>query len=269
MKAMKMKNKILELSKRKGNIYKLTIGKRIFYGIDEVLLTSPNLSFKLEDKQFVQGDASQLEEDVKSYYRPIKLLYTKVFIKNKETEVLLLKTEENDIICIDRQYLDYFDQSALFKIGGIDRPIEVLENGLFVGLVNHKIKDRDEIVKDLINKCDYILVPRLYSIKKNEGVCTNFNALYDLVNNTFDNINTINYNVDLTKKENELLGFLNLGKDLGFSYINSYTAYKFAKEKSLEKENEELKAKIKKLEEVNKKAKKQDDKKEEVNKKAE
>lgn len=89
-------------------------------------------------------------------------------------------------------------------------------------------------VKDLINKCDYILVPRLYSIKKNEGVCTNFNALYDLVNNTFDNINTINYNVDLTKKENELLGFLNLGKDLGFSYINSYTAYKFAKEKSLE-----------------------------------
>ena len=152
MKAMKMKNKILELSKRKGNIYKLTIGKRIFYGIDEVLLTSSNLSFKLEDKQFIQGDASQLEEDVKSYYRPIKLLYTKVFIKNKETEVLLLKTEENDIICIDRQYLDYFDQSALFKIGGIDRPIEVLENGLFVGLVNHKIKDRDEIVKDLINK---------------------------------------------------------------------------------------------------------------------
>ena len=40
----------------------------------------------------------------------------------------------------------------MFKIGGIDRPIEVLENGLFVGLVNHKTKDRDEIVKDLINK---------------------------------------------------------------------------------------------------------------------
>ena len=41
------------------------------------------------------------------------------------------------------------------------------------------------------------------------------------------------------------------------------------KEKSLEKENEELKAKIKKLEEANKKAKKQEDKKEEANKKAE
>ena len=41
------------------------------------------------------------------------------------------------------------------------------------------------------------------------------------------------------------------------------------KEKSLEKEIEELKAKIKKLEEANKKGKKQDDKKEEANKKAE
>ena len=40
------------------------------------------------------------------------------------------------------------------------------------------------------------------------------------------------------------------------------------KEKSLEEENEELKAKIKKLEEANKKAEKQDDKKEEANKKA-
>lgn len=89
-------------------------------------------------------------------------------------------------------------------------------------------------VKDLINKCDYILVPRLYSVKKNESVCTNFNALYDLVNNTFDNINILNYNIDLTNKENELIGFLNLGKELGFSYINSYIAYKFAKEKSLE-----------------------------------
>lgn len=89
-------------------------------------------------------------------------------------------------------------------------------------------------VKDLINRCDYILVPRLFSVKKNEGVCTNFNCLYDLVNNTFNNINILNYNVDLTKKENELLGFLNLGRDLGFSYISSYNAYKYAQKKSLE-----------------------------------
>lgn len=87
-------------------------------------------------------------------------------------------------------------------------------------------------VADIKDKCDYILVPRLFSVKKNEQVCTNFNCLYDLVNNTFDDINIINYNVDLTSHEGELLGFLKLGRDLGFSYIESYKAYKFAKEKS-------------------------------------
>lgn len=98
-------------------------------------------------------------------------------------------------------------------------------------------------VKNLINKCDFILVPRLFSIKKNEGVCTNFNCLYDLVNNTFNDINIINYNVDLTKNSNELIAFLNMGKELGFSYIESYIAYKFAKsiqkEKRLEKEKQQ------------------------------
>ena len=32
----------------------------------------------------------------------------------------------------------------------------------------------------LIDKCDYILVPRLKCIKKHEKLCTNFSALYDL-----------------------------------------------------------------------------------------
>ena len=49
---------------------------------------------------------------------------------------------------------------------------------------------------ELKDKCDYILIPRLYSLKKNEQVCTNFNALYDLVNNLFD-VNILNYNVDI------------------------------------------------------------------------
>lgn len=100
-------------------------------------------------------------------------------------------------------------------------------------------------IKNLINRCDYILIPRLFSVKKNERVCTNFNCLYDLVNNTFDNINILNYNVDLSKKENELIGFLNIGKELGIPYISSYNAYKYAKRKSLEirleKENEQEK----------------------------
>lgn len=73
-------------------------------------------------------------------------------------------------------------------------------------------------------------------------MCTNFNALYDLVNNLLD-INILNYNIDLTNKETKLLAFLNLGEALGKSYINTYRAYKkaedFAKRRRLEKEKQQ------------------------------
>lgn len=98
---------------------------------------------------------------------------------------------------------------------------------------------------NLQNKCDYILVPRLYSIKKNEQVCTNFNCLYDLVNNLFD-VEILNYNIDLEEKENRLMAFLKLGEKLGASYIKSYKAYKYAekinlmKRRKQEQEQEEV-----------------------------
>ena len=38
-------------------------------------------------------------------------------------------------------------------------------------------------VEYLKDKCDMILIPRIYSIEKKEQVCTNFNALYDLIRN--------------------------------------------------------------------------------------
>ncbi len=82
----------------------------------------------------------------------------------------------------------------------------------------------------LIDKCDYILVPRLKCIKKHEKLCTNFSALYDLVNNIFDK-KLINYNVDVEHKENELYAFVTMGLSLGFSYRKIVSAYHIAKEK--------------------------------------
>ena len=93
---------------------------------------------------------------------------------------------------------------------------------------------------ELKDKCDYILIPRLYSLKKNEQVCTNFNALYDLVNNLFD-VNILNYNVDISTKNYQLLGFLSIGEQLGFSYIKSYKAYKYAEKiKKMKQKKQEL-----------------------------
>ncbi len=95
-------------------------------------------------------------------------------------------------------------------------------------------------VLELKDKCDYILVPRLYSIKKNEQVCTNFNCLYDLTRNLID-ASFINYNIDLTTGKSKLIAYLNLGEALGESYIRSYNAYKYASNRSLIKRKQEEK----------------------------
>jgi len=85
-------------------------------------------------------------------------------------------------------------------------------------------------VNYLLDKCDYILVPRLKCLKKHEKLCTNFSALYDLVRNVFDK-EIINYNIDVENKEDELYAFTTMGLSLGFSYRKIIKAYKKAKEK--------------------------------------
>lgn len=80
----------------------------------------------------------------------------------------------------------------------------------------------------LLDKCDYILVPRIACLKKHEKVCTNFMALYDLCRNTFDK-EFLHYNVDVSKNESEEYAFVGLGLQLGFSFKKSRKAYQDAK----------------------------------------
>lgn len=99
-------------------------------------------------------------------------------------------------------------------------------------------------IEELKDKCDYILVPRIYSLVKTEQVCTNFNCLYDLVRNTFPDIKILNYNIDLKHHHSEKSVFLKIGKELGFSIIESLNAYNKAKEiENNYYKNEEKKAK--------------------------
>lgn len=62
-----------------------------------------------------------------------------------------------------------------------------------------------------------ILIPRIYSIEKTEQVCTNFNALYDLVRNIYPTLSILNYNVDVKHHHSEKEAFIKLGKQLVFS----------------------------------------------------
>lgn len=83
-------------------------------------------------------------------------------------------------------------------------------------------------------KCDYVFIPRLYSIEKKEQVCTNFNCLYDLIHNLYPELKIINYNVDVKHNRTEKDAFLDLGKQLGFNKKQSFMAYKIAKKKEEE-----------------------------------
>ena len=76
----------------------------------------------------------------------------------------------------------------------------------------------------LKDKCDYILIPRLDNYGRDNQTCTNFLAVYDIINNLFD-INILNYNINLLNKETEKDGFIKIGTYLGFSKNKSIFVY--------------------------------------------
>lgn len=88
----------------------------------------------------------------------------------------------------------------------------------------------------LRGKVDYILVPRIVSFGKNEEVCTKFNAMYDIVRNTFKDINLLSYNVDMNNNESEFKGFMKMGKELGKNSVLVLRAY--LKAKTIQKKKE-------------------------------
>lgn len=81
----------------------------------------------------------------------------------------------------------------------------------------------------LINKVDYVLIPRIVNFGDNEVVCVKFNAMYDIVNNTFKNAKLLDYNIDVKEKQNEFKGFMKMGKILGKDPITVLKAYLKAK----------------------------------------
>lgn len=81
----------------------------------------------------------------------------------------------------------------------------------------------------LLDKCDYILIPRIRCLKKGQKICTNFSCLYDLVRNTFE-CNILNYNIDIEKNESEEFAFITMGLNLGYTYRESKKAYKLSKQ---------------------------------------
>lgn len=105
----------------------------------------------------------------------------------------------------------------------------------------------------LQDKCDIILVPRISNFKKNNQTCTNFWAIYDLVNNIFDK-KLLSYNIDLEKRYTLKKGLYKIGKELGKENKEIKKAYKKAiyehiliNNKNIEITNNKLKSKKTKI----------------------
>ena len=87
-------------------------------------------------------------------------------------------------------------------------------------------------VYSLIGRCDYILIPRVVSYGTNNSVCTKFNALYDIVKNTFDNVKILDYNIDAKNGKREAGSFIRMGKALGSSCRGHFSHIKRPKGRS-------------------------------------
>ncbi len=84
----------------------------------------------------------------------------------------------------------------------------------------------------LLDKCDYILIPRVSSFGVHDIVCSKFQAIYDVVKNTFrdQNPQILYYNIDFINKDTEMKAFLKMGKFLGKKKVDIIRAYYVAKQ---------------------------------------
>jgi len=91
-------------------------------------------------------------------------------------------------------------------------------------------------VVSLIDKCDYILIPRIENYGKKEKVCVKFNALYDIVKNIFPELNILTYNIQKTKLKTEFLGFVKMGLKINKNIFKIIISYIIAKIKEIKQE---------------------------------
>ena len=107
---------------------------------------------------------------------------------------------------------------------------EIMENGIKYSYSEMCMSLKNFIghVFYLKDKVDYIVIPRIDNYGINDQTCTNFLAIYDIINNMFD-INILNYNIDYQKHEDEIKGFIKMGVDLKFNYTSIINAYNKAK----------------------------------------
>ena len=130
-----------------------------------------------------------------------------------------------------------------------DTTKETIENGKKYSIDEACLSSKIYLghVYSLIDKCDYIFVPRVENYGKEEKVCIKFNGIFDIVKNLFPEENILDINIEKTKQKNIFLNYLKLGLKLNknpFKVIKSYIVavnrQKIYNKDRLKKQNEKL-----------------------------
>ena len=105
--------------------------------------------------------------------------------------------------------------SDIVKVGSkLSVDESCLPSKIYLGHINY-----------LIDKCDYVLITRIYSYGRKKRVCVKFNGIYDVVNNIFPDIKILDYNIDNLKFKYELFGFIKMGLKLNRNIFRIIYAY--------------------------------------------
>ena len=118
---------------------------------------------------------------------------------------------------------------------------EVMENGIRLATDEMCLSMKNLMghIFSLQEKCDFILIPRIDNYGVENQTCTNFLAVYDIVNNLFSTP-ILSYNIDVVHHETEEKGFVQMGKQLGFSKVESRRAYFEAEEYAWQKRRKRI-----------------------------
>jgi predicted nucleotide-binding protein (sugar kinase/HSP70/actin superfamily) len=126
---------------------------------------------------------------------------------------------------------------------------EILNKGLSVSVDESCLSVKLFLghVAEIKDKVDYVFVPRIASLHRNEQSCVKFHALYDIVNNTFKNINLIDYNIDVMRNRYGAFAFIKLGLKISKNPFKSINAYIKAKRKYMQTHNKLIKEQEKRV----------------------
>ena len=144
--------------------------------------------------------------------------------------------------------------TSFFKYLDIDYVLSPETNSEIINLGNKysndemclSIKNYIGHVAYLKDKCDYILIPRIDNYGRSNQTCTNFLAIYDIVNNLFD-VKIINYNINYLNNETLLNSLLELSNVFNKTKKQIKNAYEFALKEANETKSIKILDNIKKL----------------------